>query len=168
MAFLPNSTKPRRLAKQKVQAKKMSIINRIAIRLGFAVFATIACLVVLQHGLNNFLNSVIASAQPKAQPNQNITPPALTAAANFLKAQGCTPLTGARLESQNLPPGIVRDPAAPMAIALTGMCPKADGKAVIAYQDKRPLRQSPSKLTVHASAQRTDAPALPNALVLRR
>lgn len=136
MPFLPNPTKPRRVAQQMAQIKKMSITNRIFIRLAFASFAAIACLAVLQYGLGPVLNPAVFLGQTQPKSNQNITPPALSAAANFWKAQGCTPLTTARLESQNLPPGIVREPAAPMAIALTGLCPKTEDKAVIAYQDK--------------------------------
>jgi hypothetical protein len=135
MSFLPDSTKPRRPTQTSQSKRKLSLIETIAIRAGFAIFATIACVATLQYSTTKAFNTIVASTLPKTQPNQNITPAALTAAEGYLKSQNCTPLTGARLESQILAPGIMRDPSAAMAISLYGMCPKTEGKAVIAYQD---------------------------------
>lgn len=137
MSFLPKSSKPRRSTYRQPKVKKFSLIERVALRVGFAVIATIACVATLQYAATQFLTTISTQAQPKTQPDQSVAPAALVAAENYLKAQGCTPLTGARLESQSLPPGIIRDPSASMAISLFGMCPKTLGEAVIAYQDNR-------------------------------
>ena len=135
MSFLPNSTKPIRNRPAKTPKVKKSPLEKLVFNLCGGAVVAMFCVAVTYQMIAAGASAVFSPALSQALLRANAVPVALTAAENALKQWGCTPLTGWRLEAQRLPPGALRDPSAPMAIALTGVC-KGQILTMVAYQSQ--------------------------------